>query len=110
MSYGTATLETIKSDTDNSRLHYWQAMCGSVAILRRIVSLAAFISLLCDLAVAAPTLTLAQPAPYLDANGWTVFTPSAYTQIVYVSSSTGNDSTGVIGDINHPYKTIAKGL
>src|SRR5262249_40795032 len=45
-----------------------------------------------------------------DANGWTVFTPSADTHIVYVSSSTGNDSTGVIGDINHPYKTIAKGF
>jgi hypothetical protein len=41
--------------------------------------------------------------------GWTTFTPSTDTHIIYVSNSTGNDRTGVVGDINHPYKTIAAG-
>ena len=41
--------------------------------------------------------------------GWTVFTPSADTQIIYVSNSTGDDRTGVVGDINHPFKTLAAG-
>lgn len=66
--------------------------------------LAGLIVLSCMLGIAAPAL--AQTAPYLNANGWTVFTPttgtgscgnssSNYTGtcIVYVSSSTGNDST-----------------
>jgi hypothetical protein len=43
-----------------------------------------------------------------DANGWTMVTPSGDSRIIYVSFSTGNDSTGVLNDINHPYKTIAK--
>src|SRR5450830_1516621 len=42
--------------------------------------------------------------------GWTVFTASSDTQLVYVSSTAGNDSTGVIGDPTHPYQTIAKGV
>src|SRR5262249_26905785 len=60
--------------------------------------------------LATPTLVEAQTAPYLYANGWTVFTPSADTIIFYVSSSTGNDIRGVPNDPTHPYKTIAKGL
>lgn len=44
-----------------------------------------------------------------NSSGWTVFTPSADTQIIYVSSSAGNDRTGVVGDIKHPYKTLAAG-
>jgi hypothetical protein len=54
-----------------------------------------------------------------DANGWTNFTESlssgegvgfsgAGTRKIYVSNSTGNDTTGD-GTFAHPYKTIAKG-
>ena len=66
--------------------------------------LAGLIVLSCLLGVAAPAL--AQTAPYLNANGWTVFTPTTGTGscgnsssnyigtcVVFVSSSTGNDST-----------------
>ena len=52
--------------------------------------------------------TLAQTAPYVS-NGWTVFTPSPDTRIVYVSSSTGNDSNNGLSQ-NAPVKTIKKGL
>jgi hypothetical protein len=31
-----------------------------------------------------------------DATGWTVFTPSSDSRLIYVSSSTGNDATGQI--------------
>jgi hypothetical protein len=41
-----------------------------------------------------------------DPNGWTLVTPASDAQIVYVSSSTGNDSNA--GTIGSPVKTIAK--
>jgi hypothetical protein len=51
----------------------------------------------------------AQTAPSLDPNGWTVFTPSADTRTIYVSSSTGNDlNSGLFASV--PVKTIAMGL
>jgi hypothetical protein len=43
----------------------------------------------------------------LDANGWTVATPSADTRTVYVSSSTGADSNTGLSP-NSPVKTLAK--
>src|SRR6266705_2770789 len=46
--------------------------------------------------------------PYLDANGWTVFTPSADTMAIYVSNSTGNDANNGLSATT-PVKTIAKG-
>ena len=39
---------------------------------------------------------------------WTTFTPSADTRMVYVSSSTGNDSNNGL-DASHPVATLAKG-
>ncbi len=39
---------------------------------------------------------------------WTTFTPSADTRMVYVSSSTGNDSNNGL-DTSHPVATLAKG-
>ncbi|MEI8194347.1 MAG: hypothetical protein WCI73_00400 [Phycisphaerae bacterium] len=43
-----------------------------------------------------------------DVNGWTVFDQTGSDGLkVYVSSSTGNDSTGVVGDQAHPYQTLA---
>lgn len=36
----------------------------------------------------------ATPALYRDADGWTVFTPSADSRIIYVSSSQGDDGSG----------------
>jgi len=75
---------------------------------RRLSFLATFI--VCLFGIAATTFAQAQTAPHLDANGWTVFTPSADTNVIYVSSScSGCDSTGVIGDQTHPYQTLAKG-
>jgi hypothetical protein len=44
-----------------------------------------------------------------DLNGWTIFTPSVDSRVVYVSSSTGKDTqTGLSQDM--PFKTIAKGI
>ena len=54
----------------------------------------------------------AQTAPSgtnLDANGWTTFTPSADTHIIYVSSSTGRDSNNGLSE-NAAVATIHKGL
>lgn len=57
--------------------------------------------------------------PTLDGNGWSVFTPATgttNTQIYYVSSSTGNDSTAVPGtaansySVAHPYATAQAAL
>ena len=63
-----------------------------------------FLALLASLAFATPAFAQTATAPYLDANGWTVFTPvpgtgscasGTYTGtcVVYVSSSSGNDAT-----------------
>ena len=70
------------------------------------------------LGVTAPAL--AQTAPYLDANGWTAFTPvpgtgscsnGSYTGtcIIYVSSSTGSDSNNG-QTVSTPVQTLDKGL
>ena len=45
----------------------------------------------------------------LDANGFTTFTPSADTRIIYVSSSTGNDANNGLS-ANSAVATIAEGL
>jgi hypothetical protein len=45
----------------------------------------------------------------LDANGWTTFTPSADTHIIYVSSGTGSDSNNGLSP-NTAVASIAKGL
>ncbi|MBR57318.1 MAG: hypothetical protein CMH54_04590 [Myxococcales bacterium] len=42
--------------------------------------------------------------------GWTTYDPSPDTQIVYVSSSDGDDATAVIGDPTQPFKTVAAGV
>src|SRR6516164_7270867 len=109
MSYKKATKAALEK---NACSHYWHAVCELMAISRPAAFLAALISLSCLLGVATPTSTWAQTASGLplDANGWTVFTPSSDTHIIYVSDSTGNDSTGVIGDSTHPYKTLAQGV
>ena len=57
----------------------------------------------------APALAQAQTAPYLDTNGWTVFTPSLDTRIVYVSSSMGNDANDGLS-ISTPVQSIGKGV
>ena len=91
--------------------------------------LAAFISLSGLLGVAAPTLAQAQTvstAPYLDANGLTVFTPTPITSgtcaagtangtcIFYVSDSDGNDCNDGLSSVANPrgcgagpFKTIS---
>ena len=45
----------------------------------------------------------------LDANGWTTFTPSSDTRIIYVSSSTGSDLNSGLSQ-NSAFATIEKGL
>jgi len=114
MSHKKAAFEKIKDHTKNGRWHFCQAVLQAVAQPTAFVI--AFISIWsfwCLLGVAAPTLTKAQTTstpPSLDANGWTIFTPSADTHVIYVSDSTGSDSAGVIGDSTRPYKTLAKGM
>jgi hypothetical protein len=73
--------------------------------MRPAVSVALFI-----LAVSTPVQAqTVAPDAKIDADGWTIFTPSADTRIVYVSSSTGNDIyAGALQD--KPVKTIAKGI
>src|SRR6516165_6184363 len=65
--------------------------------------------ILLSLLVADPTSSQAQTAPYLDANGWTVFTPSTNTRIMYVSSSTGSDSNSGLS-ASAPVQSVVKGL
>ena len=43
----------------------------------------------------------------LDANGWTIVTPSVDTQIIYVSSSLGSDSNNGLS-IAKPVKSLSK--
>lgn len=47
-------------------------------------------------------------APYIDANGWTVFTPSTDTRRVYVSSSSGDDTNDGLSEAT-AVKTISRG-
>src|SRR6185369_16029394 len=63
------------------------------------------ITLLSILGVAAPAFAQSLP---VDANGWTVFTPSADTHIIYVSSSQGNDANDGLS-VNTPVKTFNRG-
>src|SRR5262249_32824853 len=65
----------------------------------------ALFALLCVLAVSS----LSQAATALDNNGWTVFTPSTDTKIIYVSSSTGNDANSGLS-ANAPVKRLSKGV
>lgn len=44
----------------------------------------------------------------LDAQGWTVVTPSTDTRVIYVSQSAGNDANSGLS-ANSPVKTLAKG-
>jgi hypothetical protein len=65
--------------------------------------------LLFSLSLVTPALAQTSTAPHLDANGWTVFTPSADTHIIYVSSSQGNDNYSGLS-VSAPVKTISHGL
>ena len=95
-----------KKCTKSRSLNFLIIRCGFASSLfaTALLYLAGLIVLSCLFGVTAPAL--AQTAPYLNANGWTVFTPvtgtgscgnssSNYTGtcVVFVSSSTGNDST-----------------
>src|SRR5439155_25190695 len=44
-----------------------------------------------------------------DSNGWTVVNPSTDTQVIYVSSSQGNDANTGLSTVS-PVKTLVKGL
>ena len=94
--------------------------------MRSLTSALMFLAaLLASLAFATPTFAQTATAPYLDANGWTVFTPvpgtgscasGTYTGtcVVYVSSSSGNDSTcapvTATSTSFTPCATLAKGI
>jgi len=58
---------------------------------------------------AAPTESLPPIAGGVGPDGWTVFTKSSDTQVVYVSSSEGDD-TGDGLSPERPLKTLAKGM
>ncbi len=47
--------------------------------------------------------------PHLDSNGWTAFTPSMDTHIIYVSNTSGRDTNDGRSE-RIPVKTIAKGI
>ena len=46
----------------------------------------------------------------LGSDGWTDITESGDTHKIYVSNSSGNDATAVVGDINHPYQTLSAAM
>ena len=116
--------------TQNRGLNFSIIRCGFASSLfaTALLYLAGLIVLSCLLGVTAPAF--AQTAPYLNANGWTVFTPvtgtgscgnssSNYTGtcVVFVSSSTGSDSTcaAQLPSVTSPSagqacKTIAHGI
>lgn len=59
--------------------------------------------------MAIPAVAQTVPSsPPLNAQGWTVFTPSTDTRIVYVSSSTGSDSNDGLSQ-STPVQTLGKG-
>ena len=114
MSSRKATLEKTKGHIKTGCVHYLQAARGLMAIPAFV---AAFISLSGLLDIAGPTLAQAQTtstAPYLDSNGWTVFTPTPITSgtcaagtangtcIFYVSDSDGNDCNDGLSSVANP--------
>src|SRR5690242_10776982 len=79
--------------------------------IRSITALTGVIALL-FLVVLGPGVLRAQTLvtpPYIDSNGWTVFTPSTDSRMIYVSSSTGNDANSG-SSASAPVKTLAKGV
>ena len=84
-------------------------LAGGIRLKTIIAYLVAIISVTPLLNVIAATLTQAQTAPSLDANGWTVFTPSTDTRIIYVSSSTGSDSNSGLS-ASAAVQSVVKGL
>ena len=107
MSYNETTFET-NGRNNSRRLSFWNLNCGLMPAFRGNFFPAALVSFWCLLGVIAPAVTQAQTAPNLDANGWTIITPSADTRKVYVSSSVGNDSNNGLSE-NTPVKTLQKG-
>src|SRR5262245_13553236 len=111
------------AETKNAWLHYRQGVSGLSAIPAFLISGL--------LGIATPTLAQAQTtstAPYLDSNGWTVFTPTPITSgscaagtangtcIFYVSDSDGNDCNNGLSAVANPsgcgagpLKTISAG-
>ena len=84
------------SNEENMRLHI-----SYNRFPLRFAALAILLLLPALLAAANSPLSLPQ-----DSDGWTVFTPSSDTRIMYVSSSQGNDSTGQVynrNDVSDPF-------
>ena len=55
-----------------------------------------------------PAFAQTVQGPPRDAKGWTVFTQSSDTRVIYVSSSAGNDGNGGLSEAS-PVQTLAKG-
>ena len=114
MSFKKAALEKTKGHTKNACLHYWQAVRGvdgDPGISRRFYF--TFGLTRCrrsDVGAGANVST----APYLDANGFTVFTATPNTSgtcaagtangtcIFYVSDSDGNDCNDGLSAVANP--------
>lgn len=79
------------------------------AIVMRNITCASIFFAVLALGLVAPASVQAQTPPYLDVNGWTVFTASADTRLIYVSSSSGSDANNGLSQ-SAPVKTIAKGI
>src|SRR5262245_41145774 len=101
-----ATVEHGSHD-GNSSLRYCTASAA-----REIVFLAVLTASWCLFSAVMSTSTSAQTAPtapYLGSDGWTVFTASSDTRVIYVSSSAGNDSNDGLSQ-STPVKTLFKGV
>ena len=78
----------------------------------RSISRFALVGIILILCIVVPALTQAQTAPLgtkFDANGWTIFTPSAGARAIYVSSNTGSDANSGLSP-NSPLASIARAL
>src|SRR5262245_47418917 len=114
MLYDEVAFQT-KSRKKNASVNFWNTTCRLMLVSSRNTFLASLMSLWVlsvtawVLSVTAPDLAQAQNAPYLDVNGWTVFTPSADTRIIYVSNSVGNDVNNGLSP-NTPVKSLSRGM
>src|SRR3569832_68666 len=79
----------------------WRCLTRALIVLSVSLTAASF-------GVTASNAQTVISGPPIDSNGWTVFTPSSDSQVIYVSSSTGNDSNSGLS-ASAPVKTIRRG-
>ena len=124
---GNFTVNAVASDARSKTKNCTEVWCSNFLAIRPGFAASLFSKTILYLAglvlsglLGVTASALAQTAPYVDANGWTVFTPvsgtgscsnGSYTGtcIIYVSSSTGSDTNNG-QTVSTPVQTLAKGI